>query len=99
MNTSPNIHFENALIQLLKRYNCSKKERNRLKTVDLTKISKISHTEYGGFEEQTGAFLNDAMTNTFKIKIDYIDQETRAYKKLYLVPNTEEQEELIETIV
>ncbi|RXG14992.1 hypothetical protein DSM03_104150 [Leeuwenhoekiella aestuarii] len=90
MKTSPNSHFERALNKLLKRYDCTQNERTRLRAVAMTTISKISHTEYGGFEKQTGAFLSEAMNSTFKIKIDYIDQHTQAFKSLYLVPNTEE---------
>ena len=90
MKTSPNSHFERTLNKLLKRYDCTQNERNRLRAVSMTTISKISHTEYGGFEEQTGAFLSAARNSTFKIKIDYMDQHTQAYKTLYLVPNTEE---------
>ena len=90
MKSSPDSHFRSTLAQLLKRYSSSKADWKRLKEVSYTSICKISHTEYGGFESHTGAYLKDELSNTFKIKIDYIDQQTRAYKKLFLIPSTGE---------
>ena len=90
MKNSPDSHFRSTLAQLLKRYSCSKDDWNRLKEVSYTSICKISHAEYGGFEFHTGAYLKDELSNTFKIKIDYIDHQSRAYKKLFLVPSTTE---------
>ena len=90
MRHAPDSHFKSTLAQLLKRYSCSKADWNLLKQVGYTSICKISHTEYGGFDFHTGTYLADELSNTFKIKIDYIDQQTQAYKKLFLVPSTAE---------
>jgi len=90
MKNSPNSHFQNTLAQLEKRYSCSQKDWKRLKQVGYSAICKISHTEYGGFESRTESYLKDELSHTFKIKIDYIDQQTRACKKLFLVPITRE---------
>lgn len=90
MKTSPNSNFEIALKQLLTRYTCSKQELNRLRAIGITEISKISHTEYGGFEAPTGLFKSDEALNTFKIKIDYIDSKKHTYESLYLIPNSDE---------
>ncbi|PHR97373.1 MAG: hypothetical protein COA80_07740 [Leeuwenhoekiella sp.] len=86
MKASANSHFSQSLNTLLKRYSLSDHELSKLRTIDESKIVSLAYTETGGFDIRDGAFYAEEREINYKLKIDYLMDDSDAKQTLILLP-------------
>ncbi len=86
MKKTTHDHFAQSLNRLLKRYRLSNHELSALEQIDASKILSLAYTDTGGFDTQNGTFYSEDRKVNYKLKIDYLAEDSNQKQTLILLP-------------
>ncbi len=86
MKADAHNHFSRSLNKLLKRYKLSQSELAKIERIEASKIVSLAYTDDGGFDFNDGSYYKEDRNVNYKLKIDYLSNESDQAKTLILLP-------------